>query len=166
MIKWLKSLFRGSPSIDDYNLSEEDKEILQQKPISRKRMVLTWGETDLLAQLKGALASTDTVVIGMDDGSGRPPQPYEITRNDLEWASEVYVVIDHAAERAQSGDFRKAIQLYKAALKLAPGCDMFLMSIGSCYANLGDRKTAKCYLQRAAEISPHNDRIRKNLKAL
>jgi len=43
---------------------------------------------------------------------------------------------------------------------------MLLMSIGSCYANMGDRETAKRYLERAAQISPHNVRIRKNLGAL
>jgi len=42
-----------------------------------------------------------------------------------------------AAEAAGSSDkHAEAIALYKKALDHAPGCDLYLMSIGCCYANL------------------------------
>ena len=145
------------------NCQDEDNEVLQAEPILRKRMILTWFEPDELAQLKGLLSGNNSVTVGMDNGSGENSQQYEITIEDYKWAKELQPIIDKASAAAQNAKFSKAIEFYKDALELAPGCDMFLMSIGSCYGNLHNKDKAVRYLQRALQISPRNKRIQENL---
>jgi hypothetical protein len=40
------------------------------------------------------------------------------------------------------------------------------MSIGACYANMGQPPRGLPYLKRAAKINPHNERIQHNLAAV
>jgi len=88
---------------------------------------------------------------------------YEISQEDYDWAKGIEKVVDEAFAAGQRNDYKRAIQYYKRALDLAPGCDLFLMSIGSSYAQLGQKSIALKYLERAAQISPGNTRIKNNL---
>jgi tetratricopeptide (TPR) repeat protein len=107
-----------------------------------------------------AVAGKATVLT--DDGAGGA-HDLQFTPEDLEWAKQVDGYAEKAQKAGQRGDQRAAIQHYRQALKLAPGCDLYLMSIGCCYANMGQTKIGIKYLERAAEISPNNARIHKNL---
>ncbi len=68
----------------------------------------------------------------------------------------------HAASH-ERGDQAASIHYYKEALRLASGCDLFLMSVGVSYALLYQYVKGLQYLARAAQISPSNRRIRGNL---
>jgi predicted Zn-dependent protease len=57
------------------------------------------------------------------------------------------------------------MKYYKKSLLLAPGGDLFLMSVGVCYVQLGEKERGIRFLKRAAQISPNNSRIQKNLQA-
>lgn len=57
------------------------------------------------------------------------------------------------------------IKYFKQALLLAPGRDLFFMSIGVAYIQLGENERGIRFLERAANTSPKNGRIRKNLEA-
>jgi Flp pilus assembly protein TadD len=84
---------------------------------------------------------------------------------DIRWAQEIEKVVDVAYTAGQEGRFEEALKYYRKALQMAPGGDLFLMSIGVCYIQLGDKARGIRFLERAAEISPKNGRIRKNLQA-
>ena len=89
-----------------------------------------------------------------------------ISHADAKWAVTVDAIAGVAVEASQRGDPRRAITYYGKALRLAPGCDLYLMSIGCCYANLGNATVGLRYLERAAEISPGRMRIRDNLASV
>ena len=139
-------------------LSSEESEDLAAEPISRGRMDLIWFDPQTLSLLE----ITGGATVLTDDGGGGARDLHS-TPEDIEWAKQVLVYSDKAQKAGERGDHQAAIRLYREALKLAPGGDMFLMSMGCCYANMGKPRIGIKYLQRAAEISPENQRIRKNL---
>lgn len=141
--------------------SDEDARLLQAEPISRKRMDLLWLDPPRLAQLQQPLAQHKVTIVTMGDSSNL--RDHEITQEDFEWAKQIEQTVDKAFALGQRGNYRESIQYYKRALELAPGCDLFLMSIGASYAQLGQKEKAIQFLQRAAQISPGNSRIRDNL---
>jgi len=96
-------------------------------------------------------------------GDSSSQREHEITQEDFHWAKQVEQVVNKAFAAGQRGNYKESIQYYKKALELAPGCDLFLMSIGTCYAQLGQKTKAIQYLERATQISPGNARIRDNL---
>jgi tetratricopeptide (TPR) repeat protein len=96
--------------------------------------------------------------------TGSNLQDYQITQEDFEWAKQIERIVDKAYAASEHKDFRESIHYYKEALRLAPGCDLFLMSIGAGYAMLGQKAKGLLYLERAAQISPDNNRIRNNLE--
>lgn len=138
-----------------------DDQLLAANPISRNRMRLLWLEPNQLTVVDKELGGDQqaTVVVG----EGPNTREYTITRDDLALAKRVEPIIDRAYKAAQSGKYEDAIQYYQDALLLAPGCDLFLMSIGSLYARMGQKERGIKYLKRAAEISPDNPRIKDNL---
>jgi tetratricopeptide (TPR) repeat protein len=87
----------------------------------------------------------------------------EYTLEDVEWATEVNVYAVKAEQAGRAGEHEQAVALYKDALNLAPGCDLYLMSIGCSYANMGELARGLRYLERADEISPGEERITRNL---
>jgi tetratricopeptide (TPR) repeat protein len=87
----------------------------------------------------------------------------QYTPEDVDWAKKVNVYALKAEKASRAGKRQEAIALYKDALRLAPGCDLFLMSIGCCYANMGEVARGLQYLERAHEISPGQERITRNL---
>lgn len=160
-MNFLRNLFGKKPTNMPSVVTDEDAAFLQAEPISRKRMDLLWLDPPRLAQLGHQIAQHKVVTVTMGDKSNL--RNHEITQEDFEWAKQVELTVDKAFALGQREKYREAIQQYKIALELAPGCDLFLMSIGVGYANLGQKAKAVQYLERAAQISPGNSRIRDNL---
>jgi uncharacterized membrane protein YhaH (DUF805 family)/DNA-directed RNA polymerase subunit RPC12/RpoP len=141
--------------------SDEDAVYLQAVPIARKRMDLLWLDPTRLKQVQQRVEQHGVITVSMGNSSNI--SNHEITQEDVTWAKQIEKIVDIAFAAAQRNDHREAIRYYKKALELAPGCDLFLMSIGSSYAHLGQKKNALAYLERASTISPNNSRIRDNL---
>ena len=133
---------------------------LTAKPISRERMDLLWMDAE---ELEVLVEGRHEVFLGPEKGG---PKKLLVTKEDVGWAKQVDKVAARAAEASARGDFAIAIILYRDALELAPGADIYLMSIGSCYANMGQPRNALPCLERAHQISPNNQRIARNLRAL
>lgn len=155
----LKNKPAGEPAAGG---GDEDTTFLEAEPISRKRMDLLWLDPPHLAQVGQALAEHETVDLQLGFGPSR--REHAITREDYAWAKEIEKVVDRAYEAGQTGDYLRSIEAYKEALRMAPGCDLFLMSVGVAYAFLGQKTKSILFLERAAAISPNNDRIRENLE--
>ncbi len=130
-------------------------------PISRDRMDLLWMDPPALGILKITAGSSHGTVMVDDDQAG--VRELQVTPEDIAWAEQVNVVAEQALAAGQQGRYQEAIRLYREALRLAPGCDLYLMSIGCCYANMGQPRAGLPYLERAAQISPANARIQRNL---
>jgi tetratricopeptide (TPR) repeat protein len=142
-------------------VKDENAVFLQAEPISRKRMDLLWLDPPRLAHLQQQIVQHKVVEATMGDSSNL--RTHEFTQEDVEWAKRIEVIVDKAFALGQRGKYSESIQQYKLALEVAPGCDLFLMSIGVGYANLRQKANAVRYLERAAQISPGNMRIRENL---
>lgn len=143
-------------------MKNDDDVFLQMEPIFRKRMDLLWLDPPRLSQLEKLLTQNKVISITLEDGFGKE-RTHEITQEDFLWAKKIEKIVDKAFSAGQNGDFRESIKHYKKALHHAPGCDLFLMSIGVAYFQLGEKSKGIKYLERAAEISPGNNRIRENL---
>jgi tetratricopeptide (TPR) repeat protein len=158
----LRKLFDKIQSMDTSNITtDEDTIFLQAEPNSRKRMDLLWLDPPHLKQLEQPLAQHKVITVTMGDSTNL--RDHDITQEDFDWAKQVERIVDKAYAAGQRGNYSKSIRYYKEALQMAPGCDLFLMSIGTCYAQLGQKAKAVQYLSRAAQISPGNARIRDNL---
>jgi tetratricopeptide (TPR) repeat protein len=136
------------------------------KRLTRQQMDLLWMDRSGLSILKASLGNPNVAVVGSDDAGGVRDQKKEITVQDVEWAEKVMAIAEQASAASQRNDYAKAIQFYKQALEQAPECDLYLMSIGACYANLGKPREGLPYLERAAKINPNNARIQKNLAGM
>jgi tetratricopeptide (TPR) repeat protein len=119
-----------------------------------------------LAALKASLGKPDAAVSGANGDGGASARKQEITGGDIAWAESVMAIAEQAAAASYDRDYAKAIRLYRKALQHAPDCDLYLMSIGACYANMGEPARGLPYLKRAAKISPDNTRIQHNLAAV
>jgi len=160
---FLRNLFgKKQPTDTSSVISDEDAAFLQAEPISRKRMDLLWLDPPRLAQLEQPLAQHKVITVTMGSTSSNV-QDYEITQEDFEWAKQIERIVNKAYSAGQRGNFNESIRYYKEVLHLAPGCDLFLMSIGVCYAQVGQKAKGLRYLERATKISPGNTRIRDNL---
>jgi hypothetical protein len=143
-------------------------------PLQRKYMNLLWvGPTQLelfKAMVKGGYQKVSIA------GAGANPQVAEllgtiarqvgegdITAEDIDWALAVDAIAGEAESAFHNGDVLDALEKYRDALRYAPGCDVYLMSMGSCYAELGALREAVRYFERAAQISPQNAQIARNL---
>lgn len=146
----LSRLFGGTP------------EEITAEPIARERMDLLWFNPDEWDALEVAIKGDQPIFVGPDKGG---PKEIKVTLEDLDWAKQVDEVAAKAVSAAGRGDFGSAVRHYRDALTLAPGTDLYLMSIGSCLANQKKIRQAVPYLQRANEISPSNQRIQNNLNA-
>lgn len=162
---FLRNLLGRKPTDTSNVAADEDAAFLQAEPISRKRMDLLWLDPPRLAQLRHPIAQAaahhKVATVTLGDSSNL--RTHEITQEDFDWAKQVEQVVDKAFALGQRGKYRESIQHYEKALELAPGCDLFLMSVGIGYAQLGQKAKGLRYLERAAQISPGNARIRDNL---
>ncbi len=143
-----------------------DAELLAAPAVSRARMELIWVDPpklrDLAAKVKAAGGRVTTMFYDSADDDRRE---YEITREDIRWAQGIEKLVDFAYAAGQEGRFQEAVLFYKQALTLAPGGDLFLMSVGVGYVQLGQKERGLRFLERAARLSPTNGRIQRNLQA-
>jgi len=159
----LRNLFGKRRAIETAGMnSEDDAPFLTAEPISRKRMDLLWLDPPHLARIGQLLAQQQVATVTM--GAGSCVQDHEITREDFEWAKRIERIVDKAYAAGQDGRFCDGIRLTKEALRHAPGCDLFFMSTGVGYAQIGQKARRIGFLERAAQISPGTTRIRKNLE--
>lgn len=158
-MSFLQKLFGGGAAAAQ---TGEDDAVLNAEPIARGRMDLLWLDPPRLAQLEPLIKQHGTITVSMGDGSSLRDNQFTI--DDFRWAKSVEAIVDKAFGAAQRGDFQDSIRHYRQALELAPGCDLFLMSIGAGYGQLGQKQRAVRFLERAAQISPGNVRIRQNLE--
>jgi len=155
-------------------LSDIDAE-LRATPISRDRMDLFWLDRGVLRMMETVFDNRDKYsnIVGLSVDGPYGVNPFEsivgrinagaITADDIDWALSVDAIAAKAEDAGQAGNYVKAIDLYRQALRHAPGCDLFLMSMGSCYAGLDQLGAALRYMKRAAEINPKNPQIAGNL---
>jgi len=87
-----------------------------------------------------------------------------VTAADIDWAIEVDRIAGAAEDCAHADDMLGAISKFREALQLAPGCDNYLMSLATCHFNLGLRREALRYFERANQVNPKNERIKRHLK--
>lgn len=137
-----------------------DDDALIAEPISRDRMDLLWLDDAGLQVLRSSLGTSNVTVLPDDQGGVRK---LRVSADDLEWADRVKIIAKKASAASARENYPEAIKFYSEALKLAPGCDLYLMSIGCCYGNMGQVRKGLPWVQRAAEISPQNARIQRNL---
>ena len=141
-----------------------DLALLRATPISRARMDLLWLDPPHLAALRRQVGADGRVTLAIEDGT--ETRSHTLTIADLDWAKRIEAIVDQGFAAGELGMYQDAIGFYREALALAPGCDLFLMSIGSALAMLGDLDAGAAFLARALEISPTNARIRGNYDLL
>jgi tetratricopeptide (TPR) repeat protein len=145
-------------------------------PLPRAKLDLLWIGPALLtvlgsfADLPEGIAPT---VVGLDDdmhriveNTVREIEALRITPADIAWAVGVDGIAGEAERKANDDDLLGAIGEFRRALRQAPGCDNYMMSMATCYANLGLAPEALRYLERARQINPGNARIARNLAEL
>ena len=131
----------------------DDESYLRSAPLPPARRRLLWMDPGTL----GLLVNAQVLI-----QEGNQLITTEYPKEDLEWAKQVNVSAVKAEQAGRAGRDAEAIAFYKEALTLAPGCDLYLMSVGCCYANLGELQRGLKYLERAHEISPGEERITRN----
>ncbi len=149
---------------------------LSAAPLSRKRMNLLWvGPVQL--ELFKTMAKGVYQTVAVETLASDEPTPAadlvkaiaqqisagQVTAEDIAWAIRVDAVAGEAEEAFKRGDVLEAIERYRDALQDAPGCDVYLMSMGTCHAELGALRDAVRYYERATQISPRNVQIARNL---
>lgn len=113
--------------------TSDDEPYLHAAPLDSLRRRLLWMDPPTL----GLLTNSHTVV-----HEGNQLVEVRFTVQDIEWARRVNEYAVKAEQAGQADQHQRAIDLYKNALRVAPGCDLYLMSIGCCYANIGDLRKA------------------------
>jgi hypothetical protein len=146
---------------------------LSSAPLPRKLMNLLWVGPMQLELFKTLAKGTYQKVSVASDGSApaadlfatimRSISEGQVTAQDIDWAIKVDEIAGEAERAFKNGDVLDAIEKYRDALQDAPGCDVYLMSMGTCYGELGSLQTAVRYYERAAQISPQNAQIARNL---
>ncbi|MEP7338403.1 MAG: DUF2569 family protein [Acidobacteriota bacterium] len=131
------------------------------EPIAPGRMQLLWLDANGLKVARASSESNAGANVWVD-GNGQPEQVL-LSAETLDWVERVNNLAERAVEAAKREQYDDAIEFYRAALRLAPGCDLYLMSIGCCLVNAGRAAEGLPYLERAARISPYNERIKRNL---
>jgi tetratricopeptide (TPR) repeat protein len=137
----------------------EDEVYLHPGPLEPARRRLLWMDPNML----GLLAMSNTLTLIQE---GNRVIEASFSKEDVEWARKVSEYAVKAEQAGRANRHKEAIEFYKSALKCAPGCDLYLMSIGCCYANMGDLQRGLKYLERAHEISPGEERITQNLSGV
>jgi hypothetical protein len=149
---------------------------LSAAPLARKLMNLLWIGPAQLEVLK-AVAKAAYANVAVETPASAEPTPAadlfktvvrqvsegQVTAADVAWAIRVDAMAGEAEDAFRRGDVLDAIERYRDALQEAPGCDVYLMSMGTCYAELGALRDSVRYFERAARISPQNAQIARNL---
>ena len=137
---------------------------INQESISRDQMDLLWVDISALNILKATTGKGQVTHTVPDDQGGL--RELQVTAEDIDWAERVNKLAEKASNASNCKNYTEAIGFYRKALRMAPGCDLYLMRIACCYANLGQPQKGIKYIERAAQISPENKRIQSNLVTL
>lgn len=104
---------------------------------------------------------------GDELGSERVMQVLEAAEMaDLHWAQDVLDRSQAADRLASLGKFSEAIVAYEQVLADAPFDPILSMSLGSCYAEMGDYDQAKRHAKAAHDMEPGNERIIANFQRI
>ena len=77
------------------------------------------------------------------------------------------IELSRLTQKASTADNPKeALRLFKQIVDRVPFDSISMLSIGVCYANLGQGRKAVSYVEKALESDPDNERIRQNLEAI
>ncbi len=82
------------------------------------------------------------------------------------WAQPIVDLVVKGDELATQGRYQEAIRMYEKVLTKAPNAAIALMSIGSCYAAMGNKEEAHKWMLQARSADPKNERIAQNLQML
>lgn len=93
-------------------------------------------------------------------------EPKDYTEDDITWAREVMALISEGENLANAGSCEKAIPVLIDALKIAPGNDLILLTLGVCYAKIDKFRIALEIMKKAKLLYPHNKRISNNYEAI
>lgn len=158
-------LFCGRSGAKNPKRTEEEtiERDLAAESISKTRMDLLWLSESSIRLMETSIRAgrKDIHVVA---GSSADAGIADTTLEDIAWVNEVYAAVEGASAAVGHKDFRRAIRLYRKALELAPGCDQWLNSIGSCYAMMGRPDIGVRYVQRAYEVTAQKARIGANLQ--
>lgn len=148
---------------------------LSAKPISRELMDLLWLDPRVMRDFRETLQAGERLDIRWPPGSreddllyGRIRQHFErngITVAGIDWALRVDALAEQAQMLGDRSLIVQGIEKWREALAIAPGCDLYLMSVGAMYGALGMHNLAERYVLRALELNPQSPRIARNLEA-
>lgn len=147
MTIWWRRRKSGGPGKYETHLSA--------KPVSETRRMLLWMGPEQLAMLKQAADCQGSVDVATPEGGTM----LTVSKSDIEWAIRVDRLAEPASRAAQRRRHKEAIGHYLTALAEAPGTDIYLTGVGSCFAMLGDKKNPLRFPLRAHEINPLNQQI-------
>jgi hypothetical protein len=144
-------------------------------PISRARMDLLWLAPHVMQAFAQTLRGGRRIEVTADTGSTDDDLLYarinehfrrgEIGAADLEWAMRADALAEQAQILCQQDLLTEGLGKWREALALAPCCDLYLMSVGALFGNLGMHSIAVRYLERAVQLNPQSPRIARNLQA-
>ncbi len=134
-------------------------ELFPRLSLEEKRQLLnlsSWYLSSILSSRKGE--PIQVINVGVDYGFLD-----RLTDSEIEEALRL-IELCHQAEIASNPN--ESIRLYQQILSVAPFDSIAMLSIGVCYANLGNAKKAIYYVEEALKSDPHNQRIQGNLDAI
>lgn len=148
---------------------------LSAAPISRARMDLLWLAPHIMQAFHQTLRAGQQISIMNRTGAqeddllyGRINEHFrrgEVGAADLEWAMRVDAIAEQAQMLGEGERPLDGIAKWREALAEAPGCDLYLMSMGAMFGALGMHAIAVRYLERAVQLNPQSPRIARNLAA-
>jgi tetratricopeptide (TPR) repeat protein len=134
------------------------KELFPKLTLEEKRTLINLNEW----YLEGVLSSREgkTEIVDTE-------QKYDfIEKLDDEEIKEALELLRLSAEGERASNPKDALKIFQKLAKRAPFDSIALLSIGVCYANLGNGKEAVSYVEKALEIDPENERIKENLEGI
>jgi len=137
---------------------EVKEELFPQLSLEEKRRLLNLSESSLQMVLSSREAQFTLVDAGMNIKFLE-----KMSDDEIMAAMELIRLCQKATNAA---DPRESIRIYEKIIAKAPFDSISMLSIGVCYANLGDGRKAVSYVERALRSDPDNQRIRQNLEGI
>jgi len=133
--------------------------------IEEKRKILNV-QPSVLRQLRSQIKTgSETHIV---DQIGGPSYNQIIKKLSEEELDLLIKGMEASAEADRLSDSKPllAIKKYKEAAAILDWDEIALMSIGCVYANIGKYQDALKWLNKAYQLNPSNERVRRNLEAL
>jgi len=135
-----------------------EKELFPKLTIEEKRKVLDLQQWYLVSVLSARKGQLKIVNVGVE-------YPFLDRLSDTE-IEEAIGLIRLCQKATNASDPKESIRIYEQIIKKAPFDSISMLSIGVCYANLGNGRKAISYVEKALKINPNNQRIRDNLNGI